>query len=156
MSSAGFPWEDDRPRVNPMRTSSSNQFSGAPGTAVLPRVEVQAAPLEIDALLHRVGGDFELLREIIDLFLEEAPRLAAEVRQAVARHDAPALVRAAHRLKGSAGNLSAQRVVHLALRLEMMGREEELAGATGLCEELDYEIAEVEPLLESLVTKEAA
>jgi HPt (histidine-containing phosphotransfer) domain-containing protein len=59
-------------------------------------------------------------------------------------------------LKGSAGNLSAQRVVHLALRLEMMGRQEELAGAAELCEELECEIVEVEPLLESLVTKEAA
>ena len=38
------------------------------------------------ALLERVDGDTDLLRYVVELFLEELPRLMSEIRDAVAQH----------------------------------------------------------------------
>lgn len=139
--------------MNDLKRAENGNTIGMP---LFPCIEVQAPVLETETLFHRVAGDFDLLREIIDLFLDEAPKLAGEIRTAVARNDAAALTRSAHRLKGSAANLSAQRVVHLALRLEAMGRQEQVEDAEPLCEDLHQAIAEVGPELEALVNQEAA
>ncbi len=112
--------------------------------------------LDREALWHRVGGDSGLLREIIDLFIEEAPRLVAEVRAALARHDSPAALRSAHRLRGAAGDLAALRIVALAAQLESRGRQDQWEDAPVFCQALDNEIARLRPLLGALVRKEAA
>src|SRR5207248_10364829 len=75
------------------------------------RAVFQPAPsstrLDRAAILARVEGDTTLLREVTDLFLEDAPRLLAEIRDAISRKDAKALERAAHALKGSIANFGA-------------------------------------------------
>src|SRR5262249_11098176 len=57
------------------------------------------APLDREALLARVAHDAELLRELSDLFREDAPRLLADIRDGVAAGDADRVCRAAHTLK---------------------------------------------------------
>ena len=69
-------------------------------------------------LLERVEGDHELLVEMINLFVEDAPRLLAAMRDALQRNDMPVLERSAHSMKGAAGNLSAQVTTAAALQLE--------------------------------------
>ncbi len=81
------------------------------------------------ALLARVGGDDQLLREIVGLFLEDAPRLFQDIRKALASGDAEGLRVAAHGLKGAAANFGANRVSEIALQLEMLGRDGIMAGA---------------------------
>ena len=78
-------------------------------------------------LFTRLGDDLELVTELIELFLERAPKLLADVQRAVERRDAKAVERAAHRLKGSAGNFGRSEAVKAALRLEVLGRKGELA-----------------------------
>ncbi len=77
-------------------------------------------------LLARVGGSEQLLHEIIGLFLEDCPQLVEDIRRGLARGDAPAVSRAAHTLKGSAGNFDAKEVTALAQRLEARAREGDL------------------------------
>src|SRR5436190_16020451 len=77
------------------------------------------APFDEAAVLERVEGDVELLREIVELFLEDSLRLREEVRAAVAAGDAAALRRSAHTLKGAASNFGAAAVVAAALQLEI-------------------------------------
>jgi HPt (histidine-containing phosphotransfer) domain-containing protein len=89
------------------------------------------------ALLERVEGDAELLREIVDLFAADSPRLLEELRQASASGDADLLKRAAHTLKGAASNFGAVAVVDIARDLEMMGREGNLTGAPAVCGRLE-------------------
>ncbi len=72
--------------------------------------------------LLRVGGDEELLKEIADIFLEDYPKVLAEIQAALACGDARRLEQSAHTLKGSAGNFGAKAVVETASRLEQMGR----------------------------------
>lgn len=78
---------------------------------------------DLDEALERVGGDQELLKEIADLFLEDAPGLVDGIRAAIEKKDPEALQRAAHSLKGSVANFGAEETVALAFQLEQMGRE---------------------------------
>ena len=69
------------------------------------------------AMLRRVGGD-RLIRDLIDLLFENAPRKLAAARQALAGGDADAVRRLAHALKSSAGNLGAADMQRAAADLE--------------------------------------
>ena len=70
------------------------------------------------APLNRVGGDPELLSEIVRLFREDASRILSEIEEALDRADSVALERAAHRFKGSLGVLAARRAGDAVLVLE--------------------------------------
>lgn len=81
-------------------------------------------------LLTLMEGDHDLLHELIDVFLEDAPERMAAVRQALGAGDAVALYKAAHTLKGSAGNFGATEVVSRALQLEAHARCGDLVSAS--------------------------
>ena len=96
-------------------------------------------PLE----LSRVGGDLELLREIAGLFLDECPRALLELHQALAGEDAAKLENAAHSLKGSVANFGAPAAVAAALRLEQMGRAQQLLEAPEALRALEQALSAV-------------
>ena len=79
--------------------------------------------------LDRVGGDEELLREVLAIFLTEYPELVGKLEQAVERGDAVLLERSAHTLKGSLSTIGAEIAAHNAFLLEVMGRAGQLEGA---------------------------
>jgi two-component system, sensor histidine kinase and response regulator len=103
--------------------------------------------LNIQAMLARVDGDVALLRYIIELYIEDLPKLSTRIRCAVADLDCDGLERAAHSLKGLVSNFDAYSVVAAALRLEDMGREGNLAGATEALSTLERELEWFEPAL---------
>jgi PAS domain S-box-containing protein len=108
-------------------------------------------PAEFDArvALRGVGGDQELLKEIIDIYLAEGPRWMAEIGGAVKRQDAATLQRVAHTLKGTASGFGAAQVSELAQRLEDMGRNANLEGAVEVRAQLDAAVARLLPALSS-------
>jgi two-component system, sensor histidine kinase and response regulator len=67
-------------------------------------------------------GDDDLLGELIDLFLQDAPTRLASIRHAIARKDWAGLMAAAHSLKGSCGSLGALHMADLCGRLERCRR----------------------------------
>jgi len=85
--------------------------------------------IDLDAALERVGGDFDVLREVAGLFLEESPRLMADVEQALQTGDGQRLARAAHSLKGSVSTFCAQQAYEAARALETAGSDENLSQA---------------------------
>ena len=103
-----------------------------------------------DATLARVDGDLEFLMELVELFLEDSPKLLSRIRDAVARGDSKALERAAHTLKGSVGNFDAKATFEAALKLENMGRNEDLSNAEEAYSALEEELERLKPALESL------
>jgi CheY-like chemotaxis protein len=125
--------------------------------AVLPAVErresVPAEPRPEEILdrvtaLARVDGDAKLLGELARLFLADTARLLSAVRQAVTRGDAKALEYAAHALKSSVGNFAAHAAFEAAARLEMSGRQGDLAEAQEAYAALQQEIERLKPVLE--------
>ncbi len=105
------------------------------------------APFDKAQALSRVGGDEELLRELIGVFLEECPRWLADVRAALAAGDAQKLRRAAHTIKGAVDNCGAGSAFESALRLERIGGEGRLAEADEAFASLEAELARLEPAL---------
>ena len=83
--------------------------------------------LDLELALSRVGGDRELLQELIELFLQESPKMLSELQDATAAGDAQTVENTAHGLKGSAANFGAEATVDAAFRLEMLGREKKNA-----------------------------
>ena len=65
-----------------------------------------------------------LLLKVLDIWLEESPKLLSQIQQSVAEPDFPVLLRAAHSLKNSAANLGARRLAQLCLQMEQQARQE--------------------------------
>jgi signal transduction histidine kinase/CheY-like chemotaxis protein/NO-binding membrane sensor protein with MHYT domain/HPt (histidine-containing phosphotransfer) domain-containing protein len=99
------------------------------------------------ALLTLVGGDDELMHEIIELYLAEYPRLMRDIRVAVASEDARALNFAAHALKGSVGNMAASRSFNAALELETLARAGNLREARASMATLERELSRLQDAL---------
>ena len=58
-------------------------------------------------LMDRLGGDREILREVVAIFCHSTPDLVSEIRTSIEGRDLTRLRASAHTLKGAAGNLSA-------------------------------------------------
>jgi signal transduction histidine kinase/CheY-like chemotaxis protein len=71
--------------------------------------------------LANAGGDPGLRNELVELFLEESPRILQELNDAATARDAAAAKRLAHGLKGSAAAIGAIAALRTAERLERAG-----------------------------------
>lgn len=105
---------------------------------------------DLKAILDRLGGDEEILKEIAALFIEDVPEMLAQIRQAIASGDASALEKSAHALKGSVANFGAEAAVAAALRLEMLGRSGQVKGASEIYGELEPAMKEIQEALTRL------
>jgi len=108
---------------------------------------------ERDAVLERLGGDPQLLSQVIQRFLVDCPLRLAAIKSAVETRNADALCREAHGLKGAAGNLSAVGLFETAEILEQLGREQRFDAAEAACRKLSDEATHV---LDALRRNEAA
>src|SRR5207249_1728103 len=100
--------------------------------------------------LDQVEGDEALLQRMIGVFSRQAPRLLHELAGSIAQRNAPALERAAHKLKSSVGNFAAERAFEAAFRLERIARGGDLTEAEEAYRQLDeavrHLLRELEPL----------
>jgi two-component system sensor histidine kinase/response regulator len=103
------------------------------------------------AVLDRFEGDLDLVREVVELFLEDCPRRLSAIGEAIVSDDSRALQFAAHSLKGSVSNFAATSAVTAALRLEMIGRSGDLRDAAAAYAVLQEEIVRLMPALAALV-----
>jgi len=99
------------------------------------------------SVMKYVGGDAELLGEIIKIFMADYPKHLSRIRRAIMDCDAKGLEQAAHAIKGSVANLFASRAVEASAKLEEMGRNGALTGAEEACSELDAEIEQLRQAL---------
>jgi two-component system sensor histidine kinase/response regulator len=79
--------------------------------------------------LQRTGGDRELLKELIAVFLTEIPGWLQSLRNAVDKRDAKELHRVAHAIKGAVDSCGASGAFDAAMMLERIGASGELGGA---------------------------
>jgi PAS domain S-box-containing protein len=90
----------------------------------------------------------QLFAELIDTYLGDSPELLASMHAAVARSDATALRRAAHRLKSSSVFLGAMILASLCDELERVAGIGTTANGTESVEQLEAEFARVKAALE--------
>jgi len=74
--------------------------------------------LDRAVILEQLEGNSELLIELVQLFLEEAPQLIEAMRKSLQQGDMQELARSAHSMKGAASNFMAHRTAGAALQLE--------------------------------------
>ena len=117
------------------------------------RVEVQLQQLDESLALSRVGGDLELLKEVIGLFLDDYPNTLEKIKIAVAASDASALEHHAHSLKGSVSTFGANRAFEAAFALEKQGRNRDLKEAQAGLLQLDQALEALRPELQVLQSK---
>ncbi len=72
------------------------------------------------ALLERVQGSTQLLRELVDIFLADSPKLLERIRHALAESNPEAVRSAAHAFRGSMSTFAAKRVIESAQKLETL------------------------------------
>ena len=128
---------------------AADETVGAASRAA-PAVDADDA-IDTAELMHRVEGDVALMKELVCVYLDTCPGRVAELRQALARGDAAAVQRAAHTLKGMAGQLGARIASAAAQRLEAMGRERNLSQAGAACAALEAALERVRPAVARLL-----
>lgn len=84
-----------------------------------------------------------LVREVIDLFIADAPVHLAALQQALAAGDTAQLARTAHRLLSATQNIGAHNMSSLCLDIERLGRAGELDGLGRLVPVLAQELEKV-------------
>ena len=94
------------------------------GPAAMAPATSSSPPFSRAILLDNLGGDTELLDRVTTLFKEKTPAYLAQMDQAIARRDAPALEKSAHTLLSSLGVFGAYRARDIARTLQVTGQLE--------------------------------
>ena len=84
---------------------------------------------DVDGLLDRCGGDVELVKELLDMFMVDWPKMVNAMDNAIKESDSVQLARAAHSAKGAAAIYTQGDVYDLAKEIELLGKEGDLAAA---------------------------
>jgi signal transduction histidine kinase/DNA-binding response OmpR family regulator len=69
-------------------------------------------------VLAQTGGNLGTVMRLVNLYVEFAPRVAVEIREAMEQRDGPAVARLSHSLRSSLGALAARRALTVSSRLE--------------------------------------
>ena len=117
------------------------------------QIAVSSTPQEIDLRAHLTritAGNEKLARKLVTTFLDDFPPKLSAIERAVSQKDADGLASAAHALRGAFGIFNAQKSVAAARRLETMGRNQQLHGATEEFRMLSEDLARLERELRAL------
>jgi signal transduction histidine kinase/CheY-like chemotaxis protein len=103
--------------------------------------------------LKRVGDDEELLLEVVEIFLNEAPQALVKLRRALTGEDSIAVARIAHGMKGEVGYLGIGTLSQKTRDLEEAGNRQDLETAEALVTSLEAEIPYVVMAVRQTCTK---
>jgi two-component system sensor histidine kinase/response regulator len=137
--------------LNRVESLSQPQPEGTP-----PSIHTRVAPesssiiFSKELALVRMGGDEELLKEVVVAFLDACDVTVGAVEAAVGARDAKALRRAAHTLKGSVATFTTGPVYETAFELEQCGRDESMDAAPQAYQKLHGQIERLLPELRAL------
>lgn len=92
--------------------------------------------LDLEGTLNNLGGDPELLQEILDYFVELVPGQLDDLEAVLRAGDVSAVDLQAHAMKGGAANVGAIRVSEVARELELLAKGGGLDGAVDLFQRL--------------------
>lgn len=96
-------------------------------------------------------GEPDVLNEVLQLFLEDVPVRIARLRAAWQAGNPVEVQRAAHSLKGSAGNIGATDLLAVCRQLDDHSKSGDLSSLAALVASLDAEYARVEAEIRRLM-----
>lgn len=117
----------------------------ASNASVLTRFDTPLASIDIkwENVLESVGGDREILADVLSGMMEESPERLNQIEQAIADSDPVSLRRAAHTLRGNMSIVGACSAMSIAQQLETIGREGDISRAGELLTQLADELTKV-------------
>jgi two-component system sensor histidine kinase/response regulator len=104
-------------------------------------------PVNLESALYRFGGDRGFMMEMFQKYRAHLRTRVEEIRAAWQEGDANRLGRLAHNLKGVSLNFNVELLANVALKLEELGRREDLTDAPALVAQLDAEAGRLEEYL---------
>ena len=104
------------------------------------------------ALLEFFEGDRALVAEVVELLLQDLPRLWSNLRESADNGNLPALERAAHSLKSSVSMFGVPDILSLLEKIERSARERETGLGSAVIAELD---AKLKLLMSALSTQKS-
>jgi HPt (histidine-containing phosphotransfer) domain-containing protein len=113
--------------------------------------QIDSSIIDLGALTKRVGGDLELISEIVHIFLDRYSETILKVRNAIVLQNPKLLERAAHSLRGDLISFHAKRAAEAALELERLGRCGDMTSTAAIFARLELEIDLLLPVLRGLV-----
>jgi CheY-like chemotaxis protein len=111
--------------------------------------------LDLSAVFRHCDSNLDFLQELAGMIDEIAPRLVADIRDAVEEQDAVKLEHAAHRLKGSLIPFVAPAAINAAQTLEDMGHAQDLSNALDECQILNVDVQRLLGALRKVISSEA-
>jgi HPt (histidine-containing phosphotransfer) domain-containing protein len=111
--------------------------------------------IDYSAALARVGGDADLLKELLGMFLEEYPRLLSQIREGLGGHDAASVSSAAHQLKGLLAQFGAETARQAAYAVEQPARQGDLSATGADLQVLEATMRRIHPELARMAGSES-
>ena len=134
--------------------ASPEEVPAQAGSAVPTDVQGETVDYAVLEGLRDLGGE-EMLRELVEMFLDEGQSRLATLRKALEEGDAQSVERVAHTLKGNSVNMGAVRMAALCAELEDVGASGDLSRGPELLERLKAEYERVHSALEAETSLEA-
>ena len=100
-------------------------------------------PVDLAAAMRWLGGDRDLLSELVSIFVDDGPKRLQAIRAALSASDILQVEHVAHSLKGSASILGATRLQAAALALEEAAHDGHTENGSDLVAQIDRELARV-------------
>ena len=138
------------------RTDSLGRSPATEHSEKGPGDESAGAVFNYEESVTRLGGDGALFDDILDIFLEDAPKLLAQASTSLGSGDSETLERAAHTLKGLSANFAAPTAVEASYAVELLAREHRLQSAAMCFPRLEAELHRLEAALRHFRSRRTA
>lgn len=106
-----------------------------------------AMVFDLAGTLRRLGGDTDLLADLVQLYDEDSPGLLDRLHAGTEQHRSDEIVHAAHSLRGLAANFGAAALTQSIVRLEEATAEGRLEEAATLVNQVGRESARLQATL---------
>lgn len=134
-------------RVVPGRMESAQETSFTRREDTAESIALADSSFDERAVLGRVGGNRQVLQQLIGVFYQDCNNLMSSLNQAIRSGDATAVRSASHTIKGMVAFFGASEAIEAALKLEKAGLREELADSPLLFNCLARELSKLEAAL---------
>jgi len=109
--------------------------------------------IDVVEFLERVQDDKELLLELLDIFIEDFQEKRKLLGEAIGQQDFESIRSISHSVKGASGNISAKPIRALFIKVEEMGKNNDLTGADELLSTIDVEFTALTDRISNLKTE---
>ncbi len=131
---------------------NDQDYNKPQATSELPVLDISMLE-ELQAYSTQDENSSDVIVNLIELFLKEAPQQIEKIKLAVASSNNKELYSSAHSLKGNSAALGAKEFPEICQRLERMGRQQNLEGAAEVLTEVQVAFERMTKAFEEVLQK---